>query len=333
MASPEVSLILCVKNGMPYLPEALESVRRQTFRQFELIVQDSVSDDGTLDVLAAAEDIPGVSVVSELDGGVGDGYARALARCSGRVIGTIDADNLLEPDALERTVAFLADNPDIAAAYGGSYMAAEDGTVLYPWMPARFDLMHLLTMELVPPFAASFFVRDVCGDALRFDPSLKTCQDFDLWLRLSHLPIARIDAILGTTRLSPESMTRRPETYEQYIADKTAALERYLRTFQPSQIVNAVRRSALAGLYLWAADSVFDIERHVTPQFDRYVAAAVELGAGGRRLEAVVQRPERELAEAARVAEAAETVEPVPPPAVLERGPLARLVARAGRDR
>lgn len=286
---PLVSVVLVVKDGMPYLAAALESIAAQTYDNFEVVVQDGASTDGTLDVLRNAEHLP-LEIESAADGGIGDAYNRAIERCRGSIVGTIDADNLLMPDAIEQAVEFLALRPDVAAAYGGSNMIEADGTLRYPWMPAEFDLLALLTCELVPPFAVSFFSRDLCGSELRFDESLKTCADFDLWLRISHLPIARIDAVLGATRLSAASMTRRASTYEQYIADKRAALERYLARLTSSPLVESLRIHADAGLHIWAADSVYDIEGRVTEQVERYVQHATGLLPESPRLELLRHR-------------------------------------------
>lgn len=274
---------------MPYLPEALDSVAAQTYDNYEVIVQDGASTDGTLEVLRAPRHLP-LEIESGVDGGVGAAYNRAIRRCRGEIVGSIDADNLLLPDALETAVAFLTSRPDVAAAYGGSNMMEADGKLRYRWMAGEFDLLRLLTCELVPPFAVSFFSRDRCGDELRFDEALKTCADFDLWLRISHLPIARVDAILGSTRLSPASMTRRVETYEQYIADKSLALERYLERFGDSPLLDAVRRHAVAGINVWAAESVYDIEQAPTLTVRRYLERAASLVPDEHRVIALRRR-------------------------------------------
>lgn len=294
-----VSLILCVRNGMPYLREAIESVAAQTYRDFELIVQDGASADGTLEYLGEVAGLPRIDIVSQPDGGLGEAYNRAVQRCSGAIIGTIDADNVLEPDALQCAVSFLTERPELAAAYGGSNMLDADGALLYPWMPGEFELLRLLQCELVPPFAVSFFSRAVCGEELRFDQTMKMCADFDLWLRLSHLPIARMPFILGGTRLSNASTSRRADTYEQQIADKTAALDRYFSGLQPCALVTAVHRRSLAGLHLWAAESIYDIEGRRTAQFERYLGRARDLDPGSRWAERVadlaLMRPEPEV--------------------------------------
>ena len=295
-AEPLVSLILCVKNGLPYLPDALASLADQSYRNFELVVQDAESTDGSLEAIAAATGLPAVDVRSEPDSGIGDAYNRAVGRCRGELVGSIDSDNTLRPNALECAVDFFAERPGLAAAYGGSNMLKADGAVMYPWMPADFELLRLLECELVPPFAVSFFSRSVCGPELRFEKSLKTCADFDLWLRLSHLPIARMDSILGGTRLSAASMTRRVETYDQCIADKSRALETYLQRFEPSHLVDAVRARGLAGLHFWAAESIYDIAGKRTAQFERYLGRGMLLDPGSPR-GARLSRPPAERGE------------------------------------
>jgi glycosyltransferase involved in cell wall biosynthesis len=292
VAEPVVSLILCVKNGMPYLPEAVASVAAQTYRSFELVVQDAGSTDGSLEFLRNVEGVPDVRVVSEPDDGIGDAYNRAVSRCRGEIVGSIDADNVLAPYALARAVAFVVGRPGLAAAYGGSNMMSADGELLYPWIPGEFDLLRVLTCELVPPFAVTFFVRAICGEELHFDERLRTCADFDMWLRISHLPITRIPDVLGSTRLSEASMTRRTITYDQYVADKSAALERYLARHEETPLLRAVRARSLAGIRLWAAESVYDIEGRRTEQFERYLDAAEELDPTSAWAERVRAKPE-----------------------------------------
>lgn len=271
-----VSLILCVKDGMPYLPEAIESVLAQTYDDFEVVVQDACSTDGSTEFLWSLDD-ERFDVVSEPDGGIGDAYNRAVRRCSGELVGSIDADNVLAVDALAAAVEYAQVHPAVAAFYGGVTLLGEGGEVVDSWAPPAFDLLALLECRLVPPFGQSFFSRAVCGTELRFDPSMRTCADYDLWLRISHLPVARAAFVVGGTRLSEKSMTRRADRYDRFCVDKIAALKRYLAQFEQSPVLDAVRRRATAGVYRWAASSVRAIEDGDTPQVEMYLARARKL--------------------------------------------------------
>jgi glycosyltransferase involved in cell wall biosynthesis len=234
----------------------MASLERQTYRHFEVIVQDAESKDGTAEFLAALP-FERPEVVSEPDGGIGDAYNRAFARCSGAIVTTLDADNLLEPDALDRAVELFGESPTSAAIYGTAQMIDAEGRSAGVFVPAEFDVHALMRCELVPPFAQSFFSPRVCGPELRFDERLKTCADFDLWLRLSHLPIRRAEGVFGSVRQSQKSMSRGSGNYEQFCADKLDALDRHVAR-RPG--LAAERNDAAAGIYCWAAESLLGLE-------------------------------------------------------------------------
>jgi glycosyltransferase involved in cell wall biosynthesis len=253
---PLVSVVVCTKNGMPYVRDAMTSLERQTYRDFEVVVQDARSTDGTGAFLSALP-FERLEVVVEPDAGIGDAFNRAFARCTGAIVTTLDADNLLEPDALDRAVEFFDHNPGSAAVYGAARTVDEEGGSTGVFVPAEFDVHAVMRCELVPPFAQSFFSPRVCGSELRFDPRLKTCADFDLWLRLSHLSIRRTERVFGTVRLSRKSMSRQVRNYEQFCADKLDALDRHVAR-RPE--LAGERDEAGAGVYCWAAESVFALE-------------------------------------------------------------------------
>ena len=306
---PLFSLLLIVKNGMPFLPEALRSVAGQTYRDFELIVQDGVSTDGTLEFLEKLDGIPNVDIVSEPDSGLGQAYNRAVARCHGEIIGTIDDDSLLEPDALETMGALFVKHPHAAAIYGAMKILDEQWRVTSVLRPAPFDLLRLMRCELVPPFAASFFSRTACGEALRFDERRNVVQDFDLWLRLSHLSIIMVPSIIASTCNSGGlNMGSQPDYYDRFCEGKIDALKNHLAPLEGTPRMG-VWRQCSAGVYCWAAESVFDLVG-ASDQVRRYVQLASELDPWYSRIEVLRAKlggeacaeglPESEFREATR---------------------------------
>jgi glycosyltransferase involved in cell wall biosynthesis/Tfp pilus assembly protein PilF len=287
-AGPLVSLLMGVKNGMPYLPEAVWSVAAQTYPNVELVVQDGCSTDGTREFLATVRDIPQLYVVSEPDASSAEAYSRALARCRGEIIGTICADDVLEPDAVAWAVAFFAAHPDVAAVYGAATMIDEEGQTTALFAPQPFDLLRVMCCEVVPPLATAFFSRRVCGDELRFDVRAANF-DFDLWLRLGHLPIVATAQRVARVRVHDASNTCRVANYDWYCRDKIATVERYLARYERSALTEAVLRHATAGIYLWAAESVLNLGPD-TALCRRFLAEAAKLEPGSARLQALAER-------------------------------------------
>jgi glycosyltransferase involved in cell wall biosynthesis len=251
---PTISLILTIKDGMPYLPDAIASLSRQSSKDFELIVQDCLSTDGSIEALCASP--VSVNFVSEKDGGIGDAWNRAIRRAKGKIIGSIDSDNRLAPEVIERVIRIFNENPDYAVIYAGCDMINADGSHNSRWMPQEFDFLKLLSCDLVPPWSTAFFNRSICDGYLNFDPGLKTCVDYDIWLKASTLNIKRIPEYWGETRISSKSMTCRPESYEQFCRDKICALHRFLNSsFEPA-VANSLFRYGASGIHTWASNSL-----------------------------------------------------------------------------
>jgi len=251
-----VSIILCVRNGMPHLRDAVESVQALTYRNFELVVQDGASDDGTLEFLRSVEGLPAISIMSQPDSGIGQGFNRAIQRCQGAIVGSVDADNLLRTDALDRVVRRFAENPDAAVVYGACDMVDANRRFLHAWTPPEFDLPGLTEAAVVPPFATSFFARERCGADLCFDEDFRTVADFDLWLRLSHLSIVRVLDVLADVRVGEQSSSWNAANYDKQTGFKLRALRKLLNGPARDRVVEALFERAEAGIYLWAVDSM-----------------------------------------------------------------------------
>jgi glycosyltransferase len=265
--------VLTVKNGMPYLPEAIDSLRRQRYRDFELIVQDGGSTDGTLPYLRGISDFP-IGIVSEPDSGIGEARSRAYARCRTDLVGSIDADNLLGPDALSIAVAVFRRHPEAAAVYGAVEMINPDGSTYSHFVPPEFDLLKVIACDFVPPWSTAFFSRRVCGSHLFFDPSIPGCVDYDSWLRLGHLPILQVTDVLGRTRLGTQSVSCGIDNYDGFCAERIRVLERYVRRIEPAALQAGVLRHGITGIYCWAAETLRRLGAE-PKEVERYIGLAL----------------------------------------------------------
>jgi glycosyltransferase involved in cell wall biosynthesis len=270
---------------MPFVREAVASLEAQTFDDYELVIQDAVSTDGTAEFLRELR-LPRVDMVSEPDGGLGDAYNRAFPRCSGEIVGTLDADNLMLPDALETVDGLFRRQHAAVAMYGAVSMIDDAGRELRTFVPAEFDQRALMRCELVPPFSTSYFHRRRCGPELRGDDSLTAAQDFELWLRLSDREIERTTTVLGATRISHKSMTWNAENYERFCAEKIDALERFL-TARPR--LSTERDAAVAGIYCWSAESILEVEGPGS-RFESFLERAAAVRPTYERLEHLRER-------------------------------------------
>jgi glycosyltransferase involved in cell wall biosynthesis len=177
------SIITVVWNRVETLPHALESLGQQTYADYEHIVQDGGSTDGTLDVLSARPD-PRRKLVSGKDGGIYDALNRALARAGGDVIGLLHSDDFYaHPRVLEHVAARFAET-GADAVYGDlDYVSARDPSqIIRHWRSGEFSRARL-RRGWMPPHPALFLKREVIERLGDYDTSFRIAADYDTILR------------------------------------------------------------------------------------------------------------------------------------------------------
>ena len=228
--NPLISVALPVKNGMPNLKQTIDALKRQTYRRFELVVQDAVSTDGSVEYVSELrEDFP-VRMVSEPDGSLVKGYNRAFARCQGELVVAAACDEVLDDDALRTYVSWYREHPNAVIVYGGSRLVDPWGGIAQ-FQPLDFHLVDYLR-HAVCPTTAGFFNRAQLGSELRMDESLKTVPDFELFtrvaLRFGEHRIVCKRGFTMTARRDSSSMTYRAESLSQFARDKGVVIDRLL---------------------------------------------------------------------------------------------------------
>ena len=108
--SPKLSVLMTVYNGMPYLPEAVQSILSQDFTDFECIIVDDGSTDETSTYLKQLKD-PRLLILTQENGGTAAASNFGLARCRGEYIARMDADDITFPTRFGKQVRFLDENP------------------------------------------------------------------------------------------------------------------------------------------------------------------------------------------------------------------------------
>ena len=193
--TPRVSLFMFVRNGAGTIRRALDSMLAQTYPNIEYIVQDGVSNDGTLEILRSYGDK--LVVVSEPDSGPTEGLWRALNRCEGELIGSCLADEELLPDAVEKAVALFLQDPEVGVITGDAILTDIDGKQTGFWKSGPFNFVDYLLCDYSPYFCSSFFRRQALLDAgLKSEKWGDDCIEFELWCRLA--THARIKYVANT---------------------------------------------------------------------------------------------------------------------------------------
>ncbi len=186
---PLVSVVMSVFDGEAHLAESVESILEQTERDLELIVVDDGSSDDSGEILKrlSRRDPRLRPLRSEVNLGQATALNSGLEAAGGRYIARMDADDVAEPERLATQVAWLERNPDVGLLGSAVRLVAEGNRPEVVRERPETDLEIRWTSLLDNPFMHPTVMirRDVLErHALRYDQSLRTTQDYDLWTRL-----------------------------------------------------------------------------------------------------------------------------------------------------
>lgn len=239
---PAVTVILPVRDGMPYLPRAIESILAQTWSDFELLVVDDGSVDETRAYLATLDD-PRVRVLATGGAGLAAALNAALEAARAPYVARQDADDWSAQGRLASQLAWLGEHPSVdVLATAVQFVDARDATfddawtkqVREQWDPAVTPEQIAALMPLTCClFHATVMARThVLRCAGGYDAMMVPAEDYDLWLRL--LPetrFARLPDPLYAVRVhsASSSAVRRSDQIDRVITAKL----RYLRRVVP----------------------------------------------------------------------------------------------------
>ena len=179
--TPTFTIITPLYNAERYFRETFDSVIKQTFTDFEWIVVDDCSTDGSLELARSlAESEPRMTVITlEKNGGSAKARNAALDVAKGHYVTFLDADDLLDPNYLESQLEFIKDNGPIISA-GYRRMAEETTTEFH--VPENTTYKSILTGNPLSCLS-TVYDRTVFPDE-RLPEDMQRHEDFVFWVRL-----------------------------------------------------------------------------------------------------------------------------------------------------
>jgi glycosyltransferase involved in cell wall biosynthesis len=215
---PKVSVILPTYNCARYLQESIDSVLSQDLKDKELIVVDDGSTDDTKQAVSRYSAHPEVVYLHQEHGGLPAARNAGLKRAAGEHISFIDADDIYLPGRLSRQAAILDSDrrTDIVyTAWRYFYDGDKDHGMSSPYAKLSGDILFFLKRSNFIPIVTAMVRRSSLGD-VRFDDTLKSHEDWDLWLKLAGKgkTFRCIDEELTMIRVRKSSMT-----YERSVMD------------------------------------------------------------------------------------------------------------------
>jgi glycosyltransferase involved in cell wall biosynthesis len=213
---PAVSIVVPTFDRLEYLRPALDSVFAQTFDDWNLIIADDGSGEELRGYLRDLGSRPRVKVVWLPRRGVPAAVRNAALReANGTHVAFLDSDDVWAPRKLERQVALRTARPECAWSYTafrrvdhrGAPLAGEHARRWHPHQGDIFEQLVSHTAELRTPTV--MIDRQLLNDVGGFDESMRSGEDYDLWMRLAlRSPVAVIEEPLVDVRHHDRNYSR-----------------------------------------------------------------------------------------------------------------------------
>lgn len=179
---PLVSVLLPVFNAEKYISEAIESIQNQSFRDFELLIINDGSTDGTLEILQQhkkADDR--IVIISRANKGLVDTLNEGVDIARGQWIARMDADDIALPNRFALQLSMLAQTgADICGGWIQCFGASDTRIIKHPISDEAIKTALYFGSAFAHP---TVMMRTDKIKQLRYDKLWEKCEDYDLWQR------------------------------------------------------------------------------------------------------------------------------------------------------
>ena len=212
MPAPRVSFIMAVYDGETYLDEAIQSVLNQTFRDFEFILINDGSADGTARIIERYRRADGrIRAYEQPNCGLVVALNRGLDLARGEYVARMDADDVSMPERVATQIAFMDAHPEVGICgtwietigtfHGDVRRYPTDDATIRSWLLFESVLAHpsiMMRRELL------------MKTGLSYDVGYVHAEDYDLWVRATrHTALANIPEVLLRYRLHSQQVVQR----------------------------------------------------------------------------------------------------------------------------
>lgn len=218
---PKVSVVVPVYNAEKYIKGMLESILHQTFTDYEIILVDDCSTDGSGKIIGQFHD-DRIKVFSNRQNmGIAHTRNRAIELSSGEYVALMDDDDIAPPERLEKEVQFLEQNTDIAVVAGHCRFIDEEGRIIKnrQWNVFQnpdYIKAYLLTGDAIPNGAAMIRRGFIEENQIRYLDGMCGAEDYRFWVECSlYGKIANLDEVMLYWRIGHDNESSRHQETER----------------------------------------------------------------------------------------------------------------------
>lgn len=251
---PQVSVIIPTYNRKAYVQEAIDSVLVQTYTDYEIIVIDDGSTDGTGAALQARYGDK-IHYVWQQNQGESVARNKGLEMARGEFIAFLDSDDLWLPEKLNKQVAYLTAHPKVDLLFGRAQLIDQHGQPMGKSIgraAKSFDKKILYFWNPIGGPSTTLIRQTALDKAGNFDANIKFGEDWDLWFRVAaENNVVPLDEVLTCIRRHRDGQAHYPSADKnaERLADR---LKMLTKAFVRDNVSEEFQRTVLARQYAQA---------------------------------------------------------------------------------
>lgn len=206
MNHPLVTVITPTYNRASLLEETIKSILNQDYPNIEYIVLDDGSTDNTAKIIEKFKR----KIIWEYHKNMGEisTVNKGFSMAHGEIIGVVNSDDPLLPEAISEVVKFMKHNHKIIVVYPDWIKIDKNSKKIERVTTPNYNYEYMLRMHSCVPGPGTFFRKLVVDKLKGRDPQFKYVSDYDFWLRAGLIgKFARLPKTLATSRVHPDQAT------------------------------------------------------------------------------------------------------------------------------
>ena len=202
-----VTVLMSVYNGMPYLPKAVDSILAQTFEDWKFVIVNDGSTDGSAKYLESLKD-PRIQVVTQENQGLAAALNNGLQHCDTTYVARLDSDDISLPNRLEEQVKYLDEHPEVGMLGSQFLRMGPERCGFASSLPCDHTAIHKALLEARhavchPTIMCKTEVMKQIGGYWKHP----VAQDWDLYLKMcENTQVANLDKVLLKYRVHTGSL-------------------------------------------------------------------------------------------------------------------------------
>jgi glycosyltransferase involved in cell wall biosynthesis len=221
LIQPTVSIIMPAYNAELFIGEAIQSILNQSFTNFEFIIINDGSTDRTEEIINSFKDSRILYFKNEINLNIVESLNLGIKLARGEYIARMDADDICEPERLERQYRYLVENKlDIIGSWATNF--SNKGDLGTEKLPSDLNDLKFFTLFFSPLLHPTTFGLASVFKHYQYRKEYEFVEDLDLWVRclLDNKSIGNVSYTLIKYRLTDNQITRRKSSYQKFLSNE-----------------------------------------------------------------------------------------------------------------